>query len=136
MLSIKHFVSKIKGYFPESQSRELLTALIIVLVASASFGLGRLSVAEGEHEPVRIEYAQEQAGTVINATKAASDQKGNTAIVETQSGAVVASKNSDKYHYPWCAGAAKISEANKIFFNSKEEAEAAGYKPASNCPGL
>jgi methylphosphotriester-DNA--protein-cysteine methyltransferase len=37
---------------------------------------------------------------------------------------------------PDCPGAKQISEQNKIWFASIEEAEKAGYKPAGNCPGL
>lgn len=51
-------------------------------------------------------------------------------------GKYVASKSGAAYHYPWCPGALKIKEENKIFFNTKEEAEKRGYKPAGNCPGL
>ncbi|TSC62722.1 MAG: hypothetical protein G01um101448_259 [Parcubacteria group bacterium Gr01-1014_48] len=51
-------------------------------------------------------------------------------------GQYVASKKGTKYHFPWCGGAARISEENKIWFNSKEEAEKAGYTPAGNCKGL
>jgi len=59
------------------------------------------------------------------------------AIGETKSvGMYVASKNGTKYHFPWCSGAKSISEVNKIWFNSVEEARASGYAPAANCKGL
>lgn len=48
----------------------------------------------------------------------------------------VGSKNSTKYHLPWCSGAARIAEENKVWFESKEAAAAAGYTPAANCKGL
>jgi len=48
----------------------------------------------------------------------------------------VVSKNGARYHYPWCSGAQSIKEENKIWFDTKEEAEAAGYTPAANCKGL
>ena len=53
-----------------------------------------------------------------------------------KAGQLVASKGGTKYHFPWCSGAQRISEANKIWFNSVEEARKAGYTPASNCKGL
>ena len=46
---------------------------------------------------------------------------------------VVASKNSDKYHYTWCAGSNKIKEENRVWFNSDKEAEDKGYTLAGNC---
>jgi methylphosphotriester-DNA--protein-cysteine methyltransferase len=48
----------------------------------------------------------------------------------------VASKSGKAYHLPWCSGAQRIKEANKIYFASKAEAEQAGYTPAANCPGI
>lgn len=48
----------------------------------------------------------------------------------------VGSKNSDIYHLPDCPGAQRIKEENKRCFNSKSEAEKAGYRPAKNCPGI
>lgn len=49
------------------------------------------------------------------------------------SGKYVASKESDKYHYPWCRWAEQIKPENRIYFQTKEEAEAAGYKPCGVC---
>jgi len=54
----------------------------------------------------------------------------------TPSGTLVASKNGTVYHFPWCSGAQRINEENKIWFTSQEEAQAAGYRPAANCKGL
>jgi hypothetical protein len=51
-------------------------------------------------------------------------------------GQYVASKNSNKFHLPTCPGAKQISEANKIWFQTKAEAIAKGYIPASNCNGI
>lgn len=48
----------------------------------------------------------------------------------------VASKNGTKYHLPTCSGAKRIKEENKIWFDSKTEAEQAGYEPAKNCKGI
>jgi hypothetical protein len=50
--------------------------------------------------------------------------------------AVVASKTGSRYHLLGCPGAAQIKPDNLLTFGSQEEAEAAGYKPAANCPGL
>ena len=50
-----------------------------------------------------------------------------------QEGSVVASVNSDKFHYPWCPGAKQIKEANKIVFGSAAEAISAGFTLAGNC---
>ncbi|MDP1629094.1 MAG: Ada metal-binding domain-containing protein, partial [bacterium] len=51
-------------------------------------------------------------------------------------GVFVASVNGKYYHLPQCPSAKNISEKNKIWFQTKAEAESRGFKPASNCPGL
>jgi methylphosphotriester-DNA--protein-cysteine methyltransferase len=48
----------------------------------------------------------------------------------------VASKKGKKYHLPTCVGAKTISEANKVWFVTKADAEKAGYTPAGNCKGI
>ena len=65
-------------------------------------------------------------------------EKTNTAIdytekVQDLQASVVASVNSDKYHYERCSGAKRISEKNKIYFENSAEAEKAGFTLANNC---
>ncbi len=49
------------------------------------------------------------------------------------SGNFVASINGKAYYPANCVAAQRIKEENRIWFNSREEAEADGYKPAQNC---
>lgn len=49
-------------------------------------------------------------------------------------GTIVGNSNSKKYHRPDCSGYRDMAEKNRVFFKSVEEAEAAGYKRAGNCP--
>ena len=49
---------------------------------------------------------------------------------------IVGNKSSKIYHLADCPGALKMSEQNKIVFDSVGAAAAAGYRPAKNCPGL
>lgn len=53
---------------------------------------------------------------------------------QTMSGNFVASINGKAYYPANCAAAQRIKEENRIWFRSKEEAEADGYRPAQNCP--
>jgi len=97
--------------------------LVIILVAVIAFGLGRLSKIEEARVPVRIETAEfgKVSGSSVSINAAA---------------VFVASRQGSKYHFPWCSGAQRIKESNKISFNSREDAERAGYTPAANCKGL
>lgn len=49
-------------------------------------------------------------------------------------GTIIGNSNSKKYHRPDCSGYRDMAEKNRVFFKSVEEAEAAGYKRAGNCP--
>ncbi len=105
---------------------EIVLAAVIILTALASFGLGRLSSLRENKFPVRIETKNQSAAAI-------SSQNPKT---ESAQNLFVASKNGQVYHFPWCSGAQRIKEENKIFFNSREEAEKAGLRPAANCEGL
>jgi endonuclease YncB( thermonuclease family) len=48
-------------------------------------------------------------------------------------GMVVGNKNSKVYHLPGCSSYNKVSEKNRVRFNTVAEAEAAGYRIAGNC---
>jgi len=45
----------------------------------------------------------------------------------------VGSKNSNKYHYPWCKWAKKISSSNLVVFKSKQDATSKRYIPCKVC---
>ncbi|MBI3634325.1 MAG: hypothetical protein HY228_01765 [Candidatus Yonathbacteria bacterium] len=146
MTSIKDLIEKIKGLvnvrtlvpisLKRALSDDVFFGLIIILIALGSFGLGRLSKIEDSRVPIRIENEPEiTADTFLPAED---NQKVNISSVPTvtSTNQLVGSKSGTKYHYIWCAGAQKISEANRRYFSSIQDAEAQGYTPASNCKGL
>ena len=93
---------------------ELPIVMLITLVTFASFGLGRLSSRAEDTLGIRIDYDKEHTDSVE----------------------LVASIQGTKYHYPWCPGALRIKEANKVFFSNASAAKEAQYERASNCKGL
>ncbi len=117
--SIKEIVGKIKRFYTDMQI-EILFVIIIILVGFSAFGLGRISVFNERKENIKLLYNNNL------------DLKPDVNIY----GSVVASKSGKKYHYPWCSGANRIKESNKIWFKSIQEAKKAGYMPAGNCKGL
>lgn len=129
-VSIREKAEKIKSYV---LNERLFSAFLITVVGIASYGLGRLSVHSGDESAVLRSVSAVEKVEVTKGAVNIETIGTNSGIIE---GGYVASKNSDKYHLPWCGGAQRISEANKIFFATKEEAEKAGYKPASNCKGI
>jgi hypothetical protein len=113
---IQEITQKIKGLLA---APELFPVLLVLLVGVTSFGLGRL--------------AERGGGVVFE------DTAHRVAIREAvlpQAQGYVASQGGSKYHLPWCAGADRILEENRVWFETKEEAEAAGYEPAANCSGI
>ena len=124
-------LSQIKN-FSKKNGSDVFIVLTVILVALISFGIGRLSVPKTE--PIQIKNLEKTSveDLKIEQSIPAPPDVGTT----TDKGKVVGSKNSDKYHLPECPGAKQINEQNKIWFDSIEAAEKAGYKPAGNCPGL
>ncbi len=126
-MSIRDTLSKIKSFAASDAGSDAAVALIVVLVGTGSFGLGRLSSQPlAPREPVQIV----EPGGVPTTDGVGVGETG------ASTGAVVASKTGSKYHFPWCSGASQIAAANKVQFASAEAARAAGYLPASNCKGL
>lgn len=133
-MSIKEILKKCKSFLAPTDNKDFLIIIIIILSSLASFGLGRLSKIEENKTPIIIEGSS--TGNSAAVIKAGLPIKQIGLPAEQIGGNYVASKNGTKYYFPWCGAAQKISEKNKITFASKEEAEKAGYQPATNCKGL
>jgi len=130
MQSIKECLKKIKSY-----EEDMFISFVIILIAFISFGLGRLSKIEESKLPITIENV---GSGVFNAknTQNADYNSPQPQGEASKSGVIVASKNGTKYHFPWCSGALRIKDENKVWFESEDVAKKAGYGPASNCKGL
>jgi hypothetical protein len=118
-MNIADMREKCKGFLARIP-RDVLSIGVLVIVASLCFGLGYL------------------AG--LDAGSPTQTGQGNDLVIETTppaaaaaAGYVVASKSGTKYYPQDCAGANRITEANKVWFASAAIAETAGYAPAANC---
>ena len=114
-----------------SLPRDLLILGILISASTLSFGLGYLTGSDMHSgtELLRLEPFMPDAESPGQAPT-------SKVGAPTGSVGVVASKNGTKYYLPDCAGAGRISDANKIWFTSAVAAVAAGYAPAANCNGL
>ena len=132
-MNIQDFKEKFKSAIRDDG---VFTVAVLLLVGVTSFGLGWVSVAP-EAPSTQSAAVIMTKGTETSSQTALESQK-MTVEGEEQAlpGKYVGSKNSTKYHLPWCSGAQRITEANKIWFRTEEEAKAAGYTPAANCPEL
>ena len=137
----KFFVDRAKNLINGDKIPEAVFLLVVfLLVSTLAFSLGRLSAYEKKKEPISVIKTEEYyKWNGIDSTSAdisnnlpASVQQAPT----TQKGNIVASKSGTKYYFTWCSGVARINEANKIWFNTVEEARARGLTPATGCEGL
>ena len=145
-MSIEHIRSKIKGEEDGMEKssffnldNDIFVVIIIILVAFASFGMGRLSITPQEKTPIVFSEKLPVSFEKIQASHSSPELQGavaNSLDNSLKSGSIVVSKNGTKYHFPWCSGAKRIKEENKIWFNNEQEAREAGYTPAANCKGL
>ena len=91
---------------------------LIILVALACFGLGRLSALTEAKTPIAIRQAASAAQALA------------------PGGMYVASKSGSVYYFPWCGGAQSIQPSEQVWFKTEVAAKKAGYAPAKNCKGL
>lgn len=108
-------------------------ALLLIAIGVTSFGLGRWSLSG--MQPINQPASIIMTESAVPERMVAGGASGASSSVAT-TGTYVASKNGSKYHLPYCPGAQQMKEENKVWFSSKEEAEAAGYTPAANCKGI
>lgn len=128
-----------KEVFAKIPPRVLILA-ILILSTTLAFGLGILAGRDlerghsGAQNPSDrgfwIETREQAPAAAVEAVQP------DSSVSRDASGSFVASKNGTKFYLPSCSGAARIKEANKVWFSSRQDAEAAGYTPAGSCPGL
>lgn len=142
----------LKDFFVKHENRIVLF-IGVILLSFISYGIGRLSVPQPQ-EPIIIQASSKDILKDNSIVKEEIKPKEKNLTAQTQNdsiksektkeenkiikniGLYVASKNGTKYHLPTCSGAKRIKEENKIWFDSKQEAEKAGYSPAKNCKGI
>lgn len=119
-------------------SKDIFTILVIFLMSLGGFALGRLSIIEEKrHDELRIIAQKASEKGVLGVTE------GDTGLYNTKlftkqspiSGVFVGSKSGKVYYPPWCAAVKRIHDENKIWFASKDDAEAKGYRPSTSCQG-
>ncbi|MBP9759816.1 MAG: hypothetical protein KBD24_00415 [Candidatus Pacebacteria bacterium] len=128
---------KIADFLRSRKGQDTALVFAVLLLGTISFGLGRLSKEQERQKPVTL-YMPATTSVVAQITTVLEKTTPNVIPAPESSSQkqYVASKSGTVYHLPWCSGAQRIKEENKVWFASKEIAEAAGYRPASNCKGI
>ncbi len=114
-------------------TRDVFVVLVLIGTALFSFGLGRVSVL-APRPPVVITMATSSDVYLSPAADISGEGSVNqTASAAGAGAAITGTRTTRSYYFSWCSGVNRIKEKNRVYFNSKEEAENAGYHPASSC---
>lgn len=146
-------MEKIKRFIESEQGKDVFIVLIVLLVGLASFGLGRLSKND-ENKGIRIQYEAQSANALkasensvlgLN-TSSASEENTRTPAeflaenpeLSTQVSLAsmkqfFASKRGKKYYPTGCSAGKSIKTQNRIYFDTSEQAEKAGYSLSTSC---
>lgn len=128
-------MQKIKQFIESNKGKDFLTILIIILVGLGSFGLGRLS--KNNEAGLKIDYNDQKANIIDTIDKNHNTYKNSNYKQENMnknnSGNFFASTRGSKYYSVSCSAGKTIKLSNRIYFNTKEEAEKAGYELSSSC---
>ncbi len=119
-MSLEQIKEKIKSFFKFNPFFINLTILCLVISLIIGVFLAYKSVPQAEAPT--IEYGAFHPEFRILDTK-----KGDTADK------IGASNNGTRYYYPSCSGLARIKPENRVYFDTVEEAETAGFSLAENC---
>lgn len=110
---------------PPKKWLEIVIILLLILVSAVGgYGVGKISKIEETKIPIAVVYSNATSTPTI---------AGSQTVPARVKGKFVASRGGTAYYFPWCSGADRIAEKNKIWFESEEEAQRFGYKLAKGC---
>ncbi len=144
MNSIHNLAQKIKGFIL-SNREDIFTYIIVIFVGISSFYIGKMSTKELDNDNIYIvnsETGKSEGNQLANSLTPLKDYvnkkneyntSNENSVVGNINAMYVASSRGKLYYRIGCGGSTKLVENNKVFFNTKEQAEAKGYKPAANC---
>jgi hypothetical protein len=126
-MSLKQKAKKIKSFYP---------VLHYILIFNVCVTLGLYIYLYDNiynNEPIKYQFG---AFDVPDLNSKIGENRGVSVENPNNLGSVdqiVASKNGTKYYYPNCSGINRIKNENRVFFDTFEAAEEAGYELAKNC---
>lgn len=126
-------MQKIKQFIESDKGKDILVVAIVILVGLASFGLGRLS-KEGS-SGLKLEYTGQSANAISASAYSAKNEF--TRVTDNNwnnnSGKFFASSRGSKYYPESCSAGQNIKKENRVYFDTREEAQNAGYELSSSC---
>lgn len=109
----------------------LWTAIWTLLSVWAAYNLGSINADRAARTGMAPRLLEAREGIV---SQPAASGQGSSARDRSDARVVVSSASkSMKYHHPWCSGASRINEVNRVWYPTADAARAAGYSLAGNC---
>jgi len=137
-MRLPDITEKIKQ-FPDLP-KDIFVLCTIILVAFGAFLGGRYSAQEtrraGELKIVNNAGFTRPTQPIMPHSDTTTMSLISSTTGRTAQGMYVGAKSGKTYYLPWCSGAKRIREENKVWFESKSAAEAKRYKPSVNCKGI
>ncbi|MBI3305675.1 hypothetical protein HYZ82_00905 [Candidatus Nomurabacteria bacterium] len=125
-------MEKIKQFIESDKGKDVLTVLVVILVGLGAFLLGRLS-KENDTSGIKIEYQGTQSDLDANAISSLISVKEISTSQNSVDKNFFASNRGTKYYSIGCSGGKTIKQENRVYFDTREEAEKAGYELSSSC---
>jgi len=117
----------------------IMLFLSALLLAGSTYFIGVMSADNSKDGQIQIIYPEAIA---IQNSNNVDKIDNNTTVLEDKPNSegsnskIVASKNGKRYYYNNCTGVNRIKPENRIYFDTKEQAEARGLTLASGCKNL
>ncbi len=121
--------------FVKQYQEPIYLGLCIILVGVIGYNIGRINtLSRGAPQAAEADIFQTQnKGTAPTSNKTSSKMMA-APVVHTDMRVLASKKSKSKlYHFTWCSGAKSIKEENKLWFDTAEAAQIAGYTLAGNC---
>jgi hypothetical protein len=126
-------MEKIKQFLEREKGKDILIVVIVILVGLGSFELGRLS-KENANSGIRIEYPNQTLNQPANVISSVNTKNIAPKVVSVSKPKIFFASNRGRKYYPLgCSAGKTIKQENRIYFDSREEAERAGYELSSSC---
>ncbi|HEV7701835.1 MAG TPA: hypothetical protein VGO63_00085 [Candidatus Paceibacterota bacterium] len=135
-------MEKIKQFVISERGKNIMIVVIVILVGTGSFELGRLS-KNGTSSGIKIEYPDQSNFQPANALSAAEAVSSSSARsmptsnlsqpAETTHKNFFASSKGKKYYPVGCSAGKSLKMENRVYFATREEAEKAGYTLSASC---
>lgn len=108
----------------------IVSALLCALIASiAAVGYATSQPIVKDDGPRAVHITRSPTDGAEASTVSPNGESPSEAV----QGAYTASSKAEKFHLPSCSAAGRISDENRVWFASRDEAIAEGYSPCGMC---